>query len=157
MARLLTSAEALAQLEQKERKKKEALEEKERKKAERMEKKRRREDEQKRKREEQQKKAEIKAKNAAQKKLKVSQKSDSTSSEACASAPPKKRACKQRETENEINTDMCCVCCVLYSEDINGSGSDWIECACGRWLHEDCAEGCIVGADGRERFCPFCL
>ena len=38
-ARLLTSAEALAQLEQKERKKKAALEEKERKKAERMEKK----------------------------------------------------------------------------------------------------------------------
>ena len=83
---LLTSAEALAQLEQKERKKKEALEEKERKKAERMEK----ANKGRRKREEQQKKAEIKAKNAAQKKLKVSQKSDSISSEACASAPPKK-------------------------------------------------------------------
>ena len=45
--------------------------------------------------------------------------------------PPRKRTCKQRETENEIDTDMCCVCCVLHSEDIYSSGSDWIECACG--------------------------
>ena len=155
-ARLLTSTEVLAQLEKKEQKKVAAQEEKERKKAERMEKKRKKEDEQKRKQEERKKKAEEKAKKAGQKESKISRKSASRSSEARASVPPRKRARQQRETESEINTDMCCVCCVLYSEDVNG-GSDWIECACGRWLHEDCAEDCVVGADGRERFCPSCL
>ena len=120
-------------------------------------KKQKKEDEQKRKQEERKKKAVEKAKMAGQKESKVSRKSASRSSEARGIVPPRKRACQQRETESEINTDMCCVCCVLYSEDVNGSGSDWIECACGRWLHKACAEDCIVGADGRERFCPSCL
>ena len=46
----------------------------------------------------------------------------------------------------EINTNECCVCLELYSEDV--SGAEWIECACGRWLHENCGEECIVDADG---------
>ena len=103
-ARLLTSYDVLVQLEEKEQKKKEALEEKERKKAERMEKKRLREDEQKSKREERQRKAEEKAKKATEK---VSKRSDPASTtEAGTSAPPSKRARKQRATETAINTDM---------------------------------------------------
>ena len=62
------------------------------------------------------------------------------------SMPQKKRACKLPQAascDSEINIDMCCVCC--DSEDaINGTGTDWIECACGRWLHEECVEDCIL-------------
>ena len=36
---------------------------------------------------------------------------------------------------------MCCVSFSTYEEDIlDGAGLDWISCACGQWLHEDCAE-----------------
>ena len=32
--------------------------------------------------------------------------------------------------------NVCCVCFQLYlGEEEN---TDWIQCACGRWLHEDC-------------------
>ena len=32
-----------------------------------------------------------------------------------------------------------------------------MECACGRWTHEDCVEDCVMDVDGKERFCPVCL
>ena len=54
-----------------------------------------------------------------------------------------------------VDTNMCCVCYVLYSEGV--SGEEWIECGCGRWLHEECAEDCYVDNSGKERFCPVCL
>ena len=63
-AHLMTSSDALAQLEEKEQRKKAALEEKEMKKTEREEKKQQREEKHKRKAEEQQRKAETKAKKA---------------------------------------------------------------------------------------------
>ena len=163
-ARLLTSADALAQVEEKERKKKLALEEKERKKTEREEKKRQREEEQKRKAEERQRKAETKAnkvKEAAEKrkeKAKGAGKRKVSNEATDIPMPPKKRVCKLSQMESddpEINTDMCCVCSILYSED--RTGKEWIECACGRWLHEECGEDCILDSNGRERFCPICL
>ena len=27
----------------------------------------------------------------------------------------------------------------------------------GRWLHEDCAEDCIVDSDENKYYCPFCV
>jgi len=29
--------------------------------------------------------------------------------------------------------------------------------ACGRWLHEDCVEECMVDKDQREHYCPDIL
>ena len=50
-------------------------------------------------------------------------KSDSAG-EAGESAPPRKKLRKQVLTVSEIDTNMCSVCYVLYSEDVtNGSGS----------------------------------
>ncbi|CAI8016135.1 hypothetical protein GBAR_LOCUS9922, partial [Geodia barretti] len=141
-----------------------ALEEKERKKTEREEKKRQREEEQKRKAEERQRKAETKAnkvKEAAEKrkeKAKGAGKRKVSNEATDIPMPPKKRVCKLSQMESddpEINTDMCCVCSILYSED--RTGKEWIECACGRWLHEECGEDCILDSNGRERFCPICL
>ena len=52
-----------------------------------------------------------------------------------------------------VDTNMCCVCYVLYSEDV--SGEEWIECGCGHWLHEECAEDCYVDNSGKEKFVLF--
>ena len=57
--------------------------------------------------------------------------------------------------EGEIDVNVCCTCFVRYEDDlISGSGTDWISCTCGRWLHEDCAEDCVLDKDGKD---PFCL
>ena len=47
------------------------------------------------------------------------------------------------------------MCCVMYEDDLSGKG--WVACACGRWLHEDCADDCVVGNEGNERLCLICL
>ena len=61
-------------------------------------------------------------------------------------------------TDSEIDFNVCCMCFGTYSEDVaNGDGRDWIECACGRWLHEDCAEDCLLNKDGKEMFCHSCI
>ena len=47
-----------------------------------------------------------------------------------------------RTNSAEVNDSECCVCFVSYDND--QSGGDWVACACGRWLHEDCADDSIV-------------
>ena len=33
-----------------------------------------------------------------------------------------------------------------------------MECACKRWLHEDCIDyDIVVGSDGKELLCPYCV
>ena len=154
---MLTSNDALAQLEEKERMKKLALEKKERKKTEREEKKRQKEAEQKRKAEERQKKAETKAqkaKEAAEKRKEKAKGAGKRKVSSDVSMPPRKRVRKPLETEgnyHEINTDIFCVCDTSYSGDC--SGREWIECACGRY--EECGEDCILDSNGKER--PVCV
>lgn len=47
----------------------------------------------------------------------------------------------------------CAFCFGCYQED----GTDWVECGCGRWVHEQCMEEVLLDSNGDERFCPFCL
>lgn len=44
-----------------------------------------------------------------------------------------------------------------YNEVIELSGKDWVQCVCGRWLHEDYAEDHRVNQSGQDRFCYSCL
>ena len=70
------------------------------------------------------------------------------------SQPPEK-LCGQ--LSSEINTDQYCVCFVEYLDDVaNRSGAEWIEYACGHWLHEDCTVDNALNATGKEMFCPNC-
>ena len=173
-ARLLASSDALAQLEEKERKKKSALEEKERRKAEREDKKRQKEEEQKRKAQEKEKKAKEKAKRAKEAANKKGKKKASKPSELVVSAdsgqegnsssscePPSKkprRPVRQAFADSQIDEDTCCICFGSYSEDVvDGDGRERIKCECGRWLHEDCADDRIVDSNGKERFCHHCI
>ena len=44
------------------------------------------------------------------------------------------------------------MCFAKYEDDIlSGSGAEWISCSCGRWLHEECAEDCVIDNNGKER------
>ena len=37
------------------------------------------------------------------------------------------------------------------------NGLEWVQCACGRWLHEEYICDIDVDDQGRELFCPFCV
>lgn len=70
--------------------------------------------------------------------------------------PPSKKSHQETQSSvgvTEIKTDECCVCFELYSENV--SGVEWIECACGRWLHENCGEQCIIDTDGKAKYAKF--
>ena len=57
-----------------------------------------------------------------------------------------------------IDINVCSMCFVHYNDNVmEGGGTDWIFCKCGRWLHEDCVEEVVTDSDGVERFCSFCV
>ena len=76
------------------------------------------------------------------------------SSELSDEPVPKKR----HMTNSDIEEELCCMCFGSYSDDVlEQSGKDWIWCACGRWLHNNCAEDHRVDQSGQDRFCYSCL
>ena len=62
-------------------------------------------------------------------------------------------------SNQDINTNECAICFQTYEDDVlEETGSDWVECVCGRWVHEDCVDyDIIVDAGGREKICPYCV
>ena len=59
---------------------------------------------------------------------------------------------------NSIDVNICCMCFESYENDVlERNGAEWIDCACGRWLHLDCAEDCVVDSFGKQRYCPYCV
>ena len=51
-----------------------------------------------------------------------------------------------------MRTSACCVCFGSYDEDI-GTGREWAECSCKRWLHEDCVDEEDMDSNGK--LCPM--
>ena len=184
-ARLLTSADSLQMLEEKERKKQEQLEEKERKKREREEKKRLKAEEMQKKAQERERKAAEREGKRQEKTMEKERRSKTsnirtrgkhvTSSNSITStsllretttlASTSNSLTEPRASRNELSSrdevidpNVCCMCFVTYEDDVlEGARASWISCACGRWLHEDCAEDQIIDDDGNERNCSFCL
>ena len=62
-------------------------------------------------------------------------------------APPEQPPEQFPEDENQ-----CCVCFEMYEPD-----TEWVQCVCKRWLHEDCYTEVLVDKYGRELLCPFCV
>ena len=56
--------------------------------------------------------------------------------------------------DSEAENIACCVCFQCYQGD--QEDSDWVQCACNRWLHEDCITDVVHDIHGRELFCPYC-
>ena len=178
-ARVLTSAECLALLEEKEERKRREKEEKEQRKLTRELNKKKREEEQKRKAEERVKKA---AKKEADKKKKEAEKvaklaakvaekaarqvahesrqDASTSRKRPIPRDGTRESTRQKAPKlsalDHIDPNTCCACFGLYEDDI-GTGCEWLQCSCSRWIHEDCVEDVAHGENGEERICPLCL
>ena len=75
---------------------------------------------------------------------------DAQSTSTSAMTPP---ARKKRKTETEqTSCDECAFCFGVYCNN----GEEWIQCACGKWVHEDCIEELFNDASGQEKFCPSC-
>ena len=57
---------------------------------------------------------------------------------------------------DSFNTDssLCCVCFGSYQEDID-TGREWLQCSCGKWLHEDCVDDSDMDNE-TNRLCPLC-
>ena len=49
----------------------------------------------------------------------------------------------------------CCVWFEMYRRD--DEVNDWLQCACSRWLHEECITDIVYDKFGRELFCPYYL
>ena len=60
------------------------------------------------------------------------------------------------QSNPSLAINLCCVCFQLYQGD--EEDTDWIQCACARWLHEDCIDKDDIIQDiyDRELFCPCC-
>ena len=169
-------------LKEREEKKKKEQEEKEQRKQERQQKKIEREREAARKAEERAKKAQERAEERARKeeeqakraaerarkaeeKAKKSEQQRSARSRRQVDVEGDRRQTKRRKIGEPSHSDcqvvqnVCCVCGGTFEEDQrDATGLEWVECACKRWLHEDCIVADIqVNADGREIFCPYCV
>ena len=178
-ARVLTSAECLAVIKEKERKKRELEQEKENRKKVREEKRKQREEEnlkkaeqkaqreeeRKRKREIKEEERKRKEQGRAAKRLKTSATTEAHTSHSSGSVQPTRRSlreCRNTLVTKRVQVDTedsnrCCVCCQTFSEDVEmGTGVEWLQCACGLWLHEDCIIDCVTDSSGKERLCPFC-
>ena len=193
-ARILTSAQCLNMIQEREEKKKKLLEEKEKRKLEREQKRAEREEAAKKRAEEKAKKAELAAKqrevtskkrqkpasNMVTKKQKTSENTSAPSSSTgvdgrskstnyTSSRPTTVRSREsnvsntrakidmQSPSDENIDINQCCVCFGTFQEDQElGTGMEWVECACKRWLHEVCVSDIEINADGKELLCPFC-
>ena len=163
-AHVLTSAECLRLLKEKEEKKKQLQEEKERRKVERELKKKQREEEQKQKAIDKAKKAAereaAKAKKEAARAEKGAAKTKTVTSQAtsgtkrhCPTSQRQAQKKAQCEIDETVHENHCCACFGFYDEDI-GTGREWVECSCKRWLHEDCVDEEDMNSSGK--LCPLC-
>ena len=154
-ARVLTSAQCLQLLKEKENKKRQVLEEKEKRKVEREMKKMQRELEQKHKAEERARKKaereEAKAKKEEGRQEKIQQ---TKRKQAPSTHVRPKRKKPNENVDQETNSNFCCVCFGSYEEDID-TDREWLECCCGRWLHDDCIDEEDVD-NSCNKLCPFC-
>ena len=142
-ARVLTSAESIAMLEEKAHKKREEQEEKEQKKKDREAKKAAKEEEKKRKAQERQAKQAEKQKKAEQKKSSGQKRNNSS----CDGSRSKQQKLDSGEDESqdagiqhhEISKDECAACFGLFEDDADSV--EWIECTnenCRVWAHAEC-------------------
>ena len=143
-------------LKENERKKQKEAEMKEKKRKEGEEMKKTKEEEQRKKAEERARKQEQRAKEKAEKEAQRAKKAKGKQPATVGikrgpSTRPSKFPRMESSLSEQVNDNKCCVCFVLYEDD--QSGKDWVACACGRWLHEDCADDCVIDSGGNERLC----
>ena len=53
---------------------------------------------------------------------------------------------------DDIDRNQCCACLEIYD-----ATTEWVQCVCQRWMHEDCYAEVVLDKYGRELLCPFCV
>ena len=71
---------------------------------------------------------------------------------AATTTRPKRNKLKEN-VDDSINADLCCVC--FGSHQDMGTGREWLQCSCSRWIHEDYVDNEDV-EEGSGRLCPLC-
>ena len=57
-----------------------------------------------------------------------------------------------------IVANQCCVCYQAFDQDVEmEAGTEWVQCVCTRWPHEDCVIDCVIDDSGKEKLCPHCI
>ena len=174
-ARVLTSSECLRLLREKEEQKQQVALEKE----EREAKKKKKEEEQKRKAnekirkaneralkaaerdqakankaEERQKKAEERQRKAEEKQKTGQEKAPTKRNNATETGNQSLRKKSRLDMDETIHANLCCVCFGSFEEDI-GTGREWLQCSCMRWIHEDCIDTDDMDSS-TNKVCPLC-
>ena len=165
--RVLTSAEGITILQEKDEKKKK---EKERKKQERLNKKKEKDDLAKKKAEEKAKKVADKGKpmltKRSRRKCPPSSEShqladdEGSLSSVARSSVVGEHSSTQRSALQHTPDDYyeCSECFGTYKEDKEmRNGAEWIRCGCSQWIHEECISNTLMGSDGTERMCSNCV
>ena len=150
-ARVLTSAECVQALKDKEKKKQEEAEQKAKRLEERLKKKKQKEEEVE---ETARKKAEREAVRVEKEAAKLAAKTKRDTAKLPVSVKRRlrdgKESCKKRSrVDYSVFTDLCCVCFGSYQTE-----RQWLQCNCQRWIHEDCID--YNDSNTSEGLCPFC-
>jgi len=163
-ARVLTSAQSLAMMEEKQRKKREEEEAKEKRKQEWELKRAQREEEKKKKAKERARKAAEREKKAAVKEALKQQKAKDRElrlKQKSAKGTTSKKASDEKSSEgiqnHEISMNECAVCFGAYDDDLCDGNllHEWVQCTsadCSKWMHEECLEK----DDNNCMMCPLC-
>ena len=53
---------------------------------------------------------------------------------------------------DDMDSNQCCVCFEMYDNT-----TEWVQCVCQRWLHEEFYTDIVLDKYGRELLCPFCV
>ena len=66
-------------------------------------------------------------------------------------------SCSSVTTSDNTSTSTTMWQCSICYEDYDEVGTeDWVQCGCGRWIHELCITDVVIDAAGKELFCLYC-
>ena len=159
-AKILTSTECAAIIEEREKNKKIKEQEKDERKAKREEKRKEKEDVAKKKAEQKQSKQKAGTQSKIQSRKRQSSSKVNLASKKSQTRKEKSNRTSVEETSGSSFNDSneCCVCFRTYEEDEEEcTGLEWVQCVCTRWIHEECVSEIISDDQGRELLCPFCV
>ena len=149
-ARVLTSVECLAALKEKENRKKNEADAKAKRLQDRLLKRKQKEEEQQSRLNERLRKA---AEKEARREEKAKSRPAGKRSVSTRPSPPSAFTQKRRNCglDDNIYSDLCCVCFGSFAED-EGTGREWLQCSCTRWIHLDCMDT----TESSNKLCPLC-
>jgi len=91
---------------------------------------------------------------ASKQQHKLAQSSKRKATTSITPRPKKSRAAEN--ADDKIDSNRCCTCFGLYSDDF-GTEREWLiqKCCCGRWIHKECVDENDINSNA-TKLCPLC-